>query len=98
MSKGWLTASIGPRTRKQFLLELIDQVPPEFFGREPMVVKTKEILINRIERARRWYWDDQQRAKPKTVRRNALCQITADECNAFLRSLPDVDHFGGKHE
>ncbi len=87
----WLMTPITSKTTKAQLMDCIQKLPFEYL-RGHGSPRTKAELIEVIEDRRAKYWDAKQlenhsaaqRAHSKTRPSN----ITAAECNTFLRSLP----------
>lgn len=52
---------------------------------------TKAVMIEALDRIIAGYWDAQARPA-KTKKKSDLCKITAEECNAWLRTLPPLPH------
>lgn len=84
------------RMRKSDLIRLVHQAVCAGFER-PSELHTNAKMAAFIRDCRQSYWDakhDAQENAPSV--RTDLCEITAAECNAFLRSLPPVPPHGSE--
>lgn len=107
----WLLAPILSE-RKPRLVELAGMIPHHFHPRKTDISSpTVQKLRNFIAECRQEYWavkslpqaqpgaQPLKGAKPRTARIRAdHCEITAKECNEFLRSLPPVPFAGPDEE
>jgi hypothetical protein len=87
MQAGWLMHTLGSNMRKAVLVDLIDQIPVQYRNGFLPAARTNADRIDLIRAARQTYYDDPDRPK-KPRKRDRLCQVTASECNEWLRSLP----------
>lgn len=94
----WLFPSLA-RVTKGELQEMIRTIPTKYQVSSAVTWTTNKARREYIEACRRRFWDDQAaqprpatRTDPRTTtRKPSLCTITAEECNAWLRSLPPLE-------
>ncbi|MBI1493440.1 hypothetical protein [Halocynthiibacter styelae] len=87
----WLTMPLTSKTAKAQIVACIHSMPSKYC-RDHNSPRTKTELIEFIKEQRAKYWDERQ-AKNRTAAQRAHSKaqpnnITAAECNNFLRSLP----------
>lgn len=96
----WLMTPMGSRTTLREMNEIVAAMPPTVRGDDQngsyAVPGRKSDLRDWINDRRRAYWDTAHTGgQPSKRRKNRvradLCEITAAECNAWLRSLPPVE-------
>lgn len=106
--KNWLLADCNARCTLAYLKALAQEVP-DGYAISPRPTARKADIISWIEKCRRSHWDAQTTShtlmisdlppkksgarKSRRVRAD-LCEITATEVNAFLRTLPEGITYG----
>lgn len=88
----WLLMPITAKTTKAQLAECVRQMPSKYYRGHSHPSRKAE-LAEFIQDRRAIYWNDKQQEKSKpTYRFHAdLCEITAAECNAWLKRLPETN-------
>lgn len=83
----WLLMSFSLRNKVRELKSIAKAIPHNYRPYNPVPYK-KSDLVAYIRSARETYWDERQAAGSKATPCPDLCEITAAECNEFLRGLP----------
>jgi len=87
MDKTWLLKHIDSRIRKDDLLQLLLEVPPEYLKIPPSGPKTRSEIETLIKDARARYWNSQALDPPK---RHEV-EVPASEVNSWLKTLPNFE-------
>lgn len=101
MSKRWLLSSLSMGLKKSELEEMYLEMTGQVGANMQSYPSTKAGLLKELKDGRAAHWNRLHRrpaSKGPQVARDLkgkvvadLCQITAAECNAFLRSLPPYE-------
>jgi len=88
--KRWILATYNLRNKRGELESIAKSIPHRFRPYNP-IPSRKADLVKFIQVSRAAYWDDPKAEKSPTPPKADLCQITASECNEWLRYLPKTE-------